>query len=101
MEIIEMNSKLCFLVLPLMMSAWRKKDALFCTSHWDCPHHQHRHAVFAGVGICSNPPFKPVWVPIPVPVEWNLLKRRTDIRDGMYYDSIRVNPLGRGGLGGR
>jgi hypothetical protein len=84
-----------------MMTAWRKKDALFCTSHWDRPRHQHCHAVFAvfaGVGAYPNPPFKPVWVPISV--QWNLLKRKTDIRDGVYYDSIRVNPLGRGGLCG-
>lgn len=61
-------NRLCFLVLPLMMTAWRKKNALFCTSHWDCPRHQYCHVVFAGAGVCRDPPLKPVWVPIPIPI---------------------------------
>ena len=63
-----MNNRLCFLILPLMMTAWRKKDALFCTSHWDCPRHQHCHAVFSGV--CPNPPPQ-TGVGCRFPIPWN------------------------------
>ena len=54
----------CFVIWPLIAS-WRKQNAVFCTSQWDCPRYQYCHYIVAGVGTCRDFPLIPLPVPVP------------------------------------